>query len=185
VLLVGCGGTEEPSCAPAKEIATSSLVKTGDTWDGVFTSKIEAPIDKVMEAASHPERGHELLPDSILKSEIVSESGNTKTMDIVLKLEVLPPGFKIQNVRNEYTYYPQEKRFATKSIDFKLADITADYRFEPAGDGTLLKFTQKSKDKGGIALESLQKGAQCETFAIQVRVLRRALGLDKAPEAAG
>jgi hypothetical protein len=184
-LVAGCGGKTEPSCSPAKEIATSSLVKTGDTWDGVFTSKIEAPIDKVMEAASHPEKGHDLVPDSILKSEIVSESGNTKTMDVVIKLEILPPGFKIQNVRNEYTYYPQEKRFTTKSIDFKLADITGDYRFEPSGDGTLLKYTQKSKDKGGIALESLQKGAQCETFAIQVRVLRRALGLDKASEAAG
>jgi hypothetical protein len=183
--VAGCGSKTEPSCSPAKEIATSSLVKTGDTWDAVLTSNIEAPVDKVLEAASHPEKGHDLVPESILKSEILSESGNVKTLDIVLKLDILPPGFKLQNVKNEYTYNLPEKRFTTKSIDFKLADITSEYRFEPSADGkgTLLKFTQKSKDKGGIALESLQKGAQCETFVIQVRAVRRALGLDKAPAA--
>ena len=181
----GCGGKTEPSCPPAKEIATSSVVKTGDTWDVALTSMIDAPVDKVLEAAMHPERGHELVPENILKSELVGEAGNTKTMDIVARLEILPPGFKVQNIKTEYTYYPQEKRFATKSIDFKLADITSDYKFEPAqdGKGTLLKFTQKSKDKAPLIVDSLQKGALCETFSIQVRVIRRALGLEQPPPA--
>jgi hypothetical protein len=185
IALAGCGGKTEPSCSPAKEIATSSVVKTGDTWDAALTSNIEAPVDKVIEAASHPEKGHDLVPENILKSEILSESGNVKTLDIVARLEVLPPGFKVQNIKTEYTYYPEQKRFTTKSIDFKLADITSDYRFEPSADGkgTVLKFTQKSKDKAPMIVESLQKGALCETFAIQVRVVRRALGLDKAPAA--
>jgi hypothetical protein len=185
MLAAGCGGKTEPSCSPAKEIATSSVVKTGDTWDATLTSNIEAPIDKVLEAASHPEKGHDLVPESILKSELVSETGNSKMLDIVARLEILPPGFKVQNIKTEYTYYPQEKRFSTKSIDFKLADITSEYRFEPSADGkgTVLKFTQKSKDKAPMIVESLQKGALCETFAIQVRVVRRALGLDKAPAA--
>lgn len=186
-LAAACGGKTEPSCAPAKEIATSRVVKSGDTWDATLTSNIEAPVEKVLEAASHPERGHELVPESILKSEIMSESGNTKTLDIVARLEILPPGFKVQNIKTEYTYFPEEKRFATRSIDFKLADITSDYRFEPSDDGkgTVLRFTQKSKDKAPMIVESLQKGALCETFAIQVRVVRRALGLDQAPPAAG
>jgi hypothetical protein len=185
--LAGCGGETEPSCSPAKEIATSRVVKNGDTWDATLTSNIEAPVDRVVEAASHPERGHELVPESILKSEILSESGNVKMLDIVARLDVLPPGFKVQNVKTEYTYFPEEKRFSTKSIDFKLADITSDYKFVPSDDGkgTVLQFTQKSKDKAPMIVESLQKGALCETFAIQVRVVRRALGLDKAPEAAG
>lgn len=179
-LLSGCGGKPEPSCGPMKEIATSSVVKVGDTWDVAITSSIDAPIDKVFEAATHPEKGHDLVPESILKSELVSENGNTKMMDLVVRLDILPPGFKVQNVKNEYTYYPQDKRFTTKSIDFKLADITSEYKFEPSpdGKGTLLKFTQKSKDKSPMILDSLQKGAQCETFAIQARVVRRALGLD-------
>src|SRR5262245_38627038 len=114
-LLSACGGKTEPSCSPAKEITTSSLVKNGDTWDVAITSNIEAPVDKVLEAASHPERGNELVPESVLKSELVSENGNTKTLDIVARLDVLPPGFKVQNVKTEYTYYPQENRFTAKS----------------------------------------------------------------------
>ena len=187
MLLAGCGGKTEPTCPPAKEIATSSVVKTGDTWDVAITSSvIDAPIDKVYEAATHPEKGHDLVPESILKSELVSEEGNSKMMDLVVRLDILPPGFKVQNVKNQYVYYPQEKRFTTKSIDFKLADISADYKFEPApdGKGTVVKFTQKSKDKSPMIVESLQKGALCETFAIQVRVVRRALGLDTAEKPA-
>ena len=182
-LVSGCGGKTEPSCSPAKEITTSSLVKNGDTWDVAITSNIDAPLDKVLEAASHPERGNELVPESILKSELVSGDGNTKTLDIVARLDVLPPGFKVQNVKTEYTYYPQEKRFTAKSIDFKLADITSEYRLEPSSDGkgTLVKFTQKSKDKAPMIVESLQKGALCEQFAIQMRVVRRAVGVDEKP----
>ena len=180
LLVSGCGGKTEPSCSPMKEIATSSLVKNGDSWDVAITSNIPAPIDKVLEAAQHPEKGNELVPESILKSELVSENGNTKTMDIVARLEILPPGFKVQNIKTEYTYYPQEKRFASKSIDFKLADITSDYKLAPSSDGqgTVVNFTQKSKDKAPMIVESLQKGALCEQFAIQMRVIRRALNID-------
>jgi hypothetical protein len=179
-VLAGCGGKTEPTCPPAKEIGTSSVVKNGDTWDVVITSNIDAPVDKVFEAASHPEKGHDLVPESILKSDLIGEEGDKKTMDLVVRLDILPPGFKVQNVRNEYVYYPQDKRFTTKSIDFKLADITSEYKFEPSSDGkgTVIKFTQKSKDKSPMILDSLQKGAQCETFAIQAKVVRRALGLD-------
>jgi hypothetical protein len=183
LLVSGCGGKTEPSCSPMKEIATSSLVKNGDTWDVAITSNIPAPIEKVLEAASHPEKGNELVPESILKSEIVSDNGNTKTLDIVARLDVLPPGFKVQNVRTEYTYYPSDKKFTSKSIDFKLADITSEYKLAPSSDGqgTVVNFTQKSKDKAPMIVESLQKGALCEQFAIQMRVLRRALGVDQAP----
>jgi hypothetical protein len=183
LLLAGCGGKVEPTCPPMKEIGTSSVVKNGDTWDVAITANIEAPLDKAFEAASHPEKGHELVPESILKSDLESEAGNVKTMDIVVRLDILPPGFKVQNIKNVYTYYPQERRFTTKSIDFKLADISSEYKFEasPDGKGTVLKFTQKSRDKSPMIVESLQKGAQCETFAIQARVVRRALGLDPVP----
>jgi hypothetical protein len=181
----GCGGPKDASCSPAKEIATSSVVKDGDTWNATITSTIEAPIDKVLEAASHPEKGHDLVPENIMKSELVGESGNQKTLDIVARLDILPPGFKVQNIKTEYVYYPQEKRFTTKSIDFKLADITSEYKFAPSADGTgtVLTFTQQSKDKAPMIVESLQKGALCETFTIQVKVMRRALGLEQAEQA--
>ena len=185
-MLAACGGKTEPSCPPAKEIATSNVVKNGDTWSVNLTSNLDAAPDKVYDAFTHPEKAHDLAPESVLKSDLVTDDGNKKVVDIVGRLEILPPGFKVQNIKTEYTYYPEQKRFTTRSIDFKLADINSDYRFEPSpdGKGTVIKFTQTSKDKAPMIVESLQKGALCETFATQVKVVRRALGLDSAEKPA-
>ena len=169
----------QAATGPAKEIVSESMTKSGDVWHVSFVSKFDAPVDKVYEIFSHPERSHELAPDNVLKSEVVSEDGNTKTIDLIGKLDILPPGFKVQNVRTEYTLYPTEHRITTKTVNFKLADINSEYKFEatPDGKGTLLRFNQTSKDKGGIPVESVQKGALRETYVTQVRAVNRALGL--------
>ena len=179
VLLVwGCGGQTEPSCSPMKEIATSSVVKNGDTWDVAITSNIDAPVDKVLEAAQHPEAGHDLVPESILKSDLVGENGSTKTMDIVARLDILPPGFKVQTARVEYSFFPGEHRITSRSVDSKLADLTAEYKFDPTpdGKGTILHFTQQAKDKGQIPIEDVQKGALRELYITQVRAVNKAVG---------
>jgi len=169
----------QAATGPAKEIVSESMAKSGDVWHVSFVSKFDAPVDKVYEIFSHPERSHELAPDNVLKSEVVSEDGNTKTIDLIGKLDILPPGFKVQNVRTEYTLYPTEHRITTKTVNFKLADINSEYKFEatPDGKGTLLRFNQTSKDKGGIPVESVQKGALRETYLTTVRSVNRALGL--------
>jgi hypothetical protein len=167
-----------------KEITSEKIERRGDTWHVNFTAMFAAPIDQVFEAFQHPERAHEFVPENVMKSEIAKDEGNTKVVNVVGKLDILPPGFKVQNLMTEYTVFPAEKRISSKSINFKLADITSNYRFEPAGDGkaTLLKFDQTSKDKAPLIVESLQKGALRETFATQVRAVNRALGL--APKVA-
>ncbi|HJQ85198.1 MAG TPA: SRPBCC family protein [Candidatus Binatia bacterium] len=173
---------QEAAACPAKEITSSRMEKKGDTWHAELTSKIEAPLDKVFDAFQHPERAVEFVPENVMKSEIVEDKGNTKVVEVVGRLDILPPGFKVQNLRTEYTIYPAEHRITSKSIDFKLADINSEYNFEPTSDGkTLLKFTQTSKQKQQLIVEALQKGALCETYATQVRAVNRALGL--APKA--
>jgi hypothetical protein len=179
----GCGGGGEAS-APAKEIVSESMVKNGDTWSIEFTSKIDAPVDKVWEAMNKPERAHDLAPENVLKSELIKEDGNTKVVDIVGRLEVLPPGFKVQNIRNEFVFYPAEKRFTQKSIDFKLADLSSEYKLEPAdgGKATLITFKQTSKDKSPMLVDSLQKGALRETYITQIKILNKSLGLEAPAE---
>ena len=174
----------QAAVGPAKEIVSESMSKLGDVWHVSFVSRFDAPVDKVYEVFSHPERSHELAPDNVLKSELVSEQGNTKVIDLVGKLDILPPGFKVQNIRTEYTLSPEEHRIVSKTIDFKLADINSEYKFEPTpdGKGTLLRFTQTSKDKGGIPVESVQKGALRETYVTQIRAVNRALGLTPADQ---
>lgn len=177
--IVGCNGCgEQAATGPTKEIATESIERSGDTWHIAFTTKFDAPVDKVFDAFSHPERAHDLVPDNVLKSEVIKEDGNVKLVEVIGKLDILPPGFKVQNLRTEYTLVPDQKRITSKSVDFKLADINSDYKFESAGTGTLLTFTQTSKDKSPMLVESLQKGALRETYITQVRAINRALGLD-------
>jgi len=174
----------QAAVGPAKEIVSESMSKSGDVWHVSFVSKFDAPVDKVYEVFSHPERSHELAPDNVLKSEVVSEQGNTKVIDLIGKLDILPPGFKVQNIRTEYTLDPEGHRITSKTVDFKLADIASEYKFEPTpdGKGTLLRFNQTSKDKGGIPVESVQKGALRETYVTQIRAVNRALGLTPADQ---
>jgi len=174
---------QQAAACPAKEIATSNMSKSGDTWHIAFTSKFDAPLDKVFDAFQHPERAAEFAPENVIKAEVVKDEGSTKTIDVVGKLDILPPGFKVQNLRTQYTVYPDQHRITSKSIDFKLADIDSEYKFEPTPDGkTLLKFNQTSKQKQQMLVEALQKGALCETYATQVRAVNRALGLAPMPE---
>lgn len=176
----GCGGVD--LSGPAKEIVSESMEKDGDTWKVSFVSTIDAPVDKVWEAFRHPERAHEHLPDSVLKSELVSENGNVKVVDVVGRLDVLPPGFKVQSLRNEYTFYPDEKRFTSRSIDFSLADITSEFTLEPTpdGTGTVVRLSQTNKAKSQMIVESLQKGAIKETYITQIRAVNKALGIEDA-----
>jgi hypothetical protein len=179
--LSGCGGCGGGQVAgPVKEIVTESIEKQGDTWHVSFVSNFDAPVDKVYEVFTLPEKGHEILPDSILKSETVSQNGDVKVVDVVIRLEILPPGFKVQTLRNEYTFLPGEKRITSRTIGFKLADINSEFKFTPSADGkgTTLTFTQTSKDKAPMLVESLQKGALRETYVTQVKIANKALGLD-------
>jgi ligand-binding SRPBCC domain-containing protein len=173
---------QQAASGPAREIVSEDISKSGDTWTVHFTSKFDAPVDKVWDAFAHPERVQQYAPDNVLKSELVKEEGNTKVVDLIGKLDILPPGFKVQNIRYEWTYFPAEKRMTSRSIDFKLADFNAEYRFAPSpdGKGTILTYQLTSKDKAPMLVESLQKGALRETYLTQVRAANRALGLAPA-----
>ena len=89
----------------------------------------------------------------------------------------------LQKVTMEYTFFPAEKRIASRSINYNLADMVSEYRFVPSPDGkrTLLRFSQQSKEKLGNPLpESVQKGALKESYVTQVRTVKKALGTSGA-----
>jgi hypothetical protein len=185
VAFAGCGGCNRTTEGPVKEISSESIEKVGDTWNVNFTSKFDAPVDKVWEAMTQPERMHEMMPDNILKSELVSKDGDSKVVDLVFKLDILPPGFKVQTIRNQLQFFPNDKRIEQKSVDFKLADIASEYKLTPINDGkgTLLTFKQTSKDKSPLLVDSLQKGALRETYIRQVDIVNKALGVNQQPAA--
>jgi uncharacterized protein YndB with AHSA1/START domain len=158
------------------EISREKMEKVEDTWQIEFDTVFDAPVDKVYVAYTQPERAHELLPEKVISSELKSSSANTKVVEIKGRVLNLP----VQRLVIEYTLYPAEKRITSKTLDYNLADINSEYRFQPSPDGTktLLRFTQTSKDKLGNPLpESVQKGALKETYVTTVRTVKKALGL--------
>jgi len=171
---------------PAKEIVSESIEREGDIWHASFTSKIDATPDEVYQAFSQPERSAEIMPESFPQSKLVSSEGNKKVVDFVARLEILPPGFKVQNPRVEFTYFPNEKRITTRTIDFQLADIESVYTFEPAdgGKATIVRLEQKNKPKQASIVESLQKGAIRESYVTQVRGATKGIAEEKARRAA-
>jgi hypothetical protein len=161
---------------PIKEIAGEKMEKVGDTWHIEFLSQFDAPVDKVYEAYTHPERARELNPERVLLSELKRSGDNTKVVEIHGRVLNLPT----QVLLIEYTFHPGEKRITTRTLDYNLADISSEYRFEPSPDGarTLLRFTQTSKDKLGNPLpQAVQESALKEIYVTQVRVVKKALGL--------
>lgn len=177
---------QQAASGPAKEIVSESIERKGDTWHVSFVSRFDAPVDRVYDAFTHFERGKELAPESVLKAEVVKEEGNVKTIDLVVRLDILPPGFKVQNPRIEYTFFPAEHRITSRTIDFQLADIISEYKFEPTpdGKGTVLRLSQTNKAKAATIVEALQKGAIRETYVTSVRAVNRALGLAPPAEKA-
>ena len=171
---------------PAKEIVSEKIEKDGDLWHASFVSKIDATPDEVYRAFSQPERSSEMMPDSFRQSKLVSSEGNKKVVDVVAVLEILPPGFKVQNPRIEFTYFPNEKRITSKTIDFQLADITSEYKFEPADGGktTIVRVEQTNKPKTAAIVESLQKGAIRESYINQIRAANKGIAQERAEKAA-
>src|SRR2546422_10009692 len=106
VVVIAVGGylgwqyyrSQQMAQSPVKEIASEKIERVGDTWHVAFTSRFDAPVDRVYEAFSQPERVHEFAPENVLKSEMVKSENNTKAVYIMRRLDILPPGFKAHNI---------------------------------------------------------------------------------------
>jgi len=172
---------------PAKEIVSESIEREGDTWHASFVSKLDATPDEVWQAFQQPERLSEIMPESFTQSKLVSSESNKKVVDVIARLEILPPGFKVQNPRIEFTYYPEEKRMVTRTIDFQLADIDSEYKLEPAdgGKSTIVRLEQKNKPKQATIVESLQKGAIRESYVNQIRAANKGIAQERGQRQAG
>jgi hypothetical protein len=89
-----------------------------------------------------------MMPDSFKQSKLVSSEGNKKVVDVDRRARDPAPGFKIRT-RASRSPTSREKRITTKTIDFQLADITSEYKFEPAdgGKATIVRVEQQNKPK--------------------------------------
>ena len=90
--------SQQMAASPVKEIASEKIERVGDTWHVAFTSRFDAPVDKVWDAFGQPERVHEYAPENVLKSELVKNENNVKVVDIIGRLDKRVAGVRANQV---------------------------------------------------------------------------------------
>ena len=157
---------------PVPEILSEKLDKDTDTMSFAFTSRIDAPVDLVMQAFSEPERAAE-FSNNIHFSKLIRSEGNKKTVEFEMVILRRPQQFSL-----EFTFFPEERRIAVKTVENPLSDLSVEYHLVPSPDGmkTLLTYNGTSKDKTNLPIPlALQKSALRETFVAMIQALKKGI----------
>jgi hypothetical protein len=158
---------------PVEEIVYEKLEKDGKVFEIELRSRIDAPVDVVWAAMLEPEKLAE-NSDQYKKSELISETENSKELDLhVLALDNLQQ-FKILLVFDE-----PNKIVKLSTTESTLADIEGSYLLEPSPDGKMTLYTYKAIQTDKVALPisvDVQRSALKESFVNQVRAIKKQIG---------
>jgi len=157
---------------PVPEILSEKLDKQASTMTIEFISRIDAPVAAVLQAFSEPERSAE-FSTIVRYSKLLHSEGNRKVVEFEMVILGQPQRFTL-----EFTFLPEEKRVAIKTLENQLADFNGEYRLTPSPDGTktLLTYSGTSTDKVKLPVPlALQKSALRETFVSTVQTLKKGL----------
>jgi hypothetical protein len=159
---------------PVEEIVFEKLEKDGKVFDVELHSRIDAPADVVWAAMKNPEKLAE-YSEQYKKSTLISESGNTKQLDLhVLALD------NLQQFKVELTFDDASKTITLKTLESTLADIQGTYELVPSPDGEKTLYIYKAKQTDKVALPisvDVQRSALKESFVNQVRAVKKQAGL--------
>jgi hypothetical protein len=159
---------------PVEEIVFEKLEKDGKVFDVELHSRIDAPADVIWAAMKNPEKLAE-NSDQYKKSALLSESGNTKQLDLhVLALD------NLQQFKVELTFDDASKTITLKTLESTLADIQGTYELVPSPDGQKTLYIYKAKQTDKVALPisvDVQRSALKESFVNQVRAIKKQAGL--------
>ena len=161
---------------PVPEILSEKLDKQADTMTVEFTSRIDAPVAAVLRAFTEPERTAE-FSSMVRYSKLLQSEGNRKVVEFEMVILGQPQRFTL-----EFTFLPEEKRVAIKTVESQLADLNGEYRLAPSPDGakTLLTYSGTSKDKVKLPVPlALQKSALRETFVSTIQALKKGLAAQR------
>jgi len=159
---------------PVEEIVFEKLNKDGKVFDVELHSRIDAPIDVVWVAMKSPEKLAQ-NSDQYKKSDLVSEEGNKKVLDLnVLALD------NLQQFKIELTFDDATKTTTLRTLESTLADIQGTYELVPSPDGQKTLYIYKAKQTDKVALPisvDVQRSALKESFVNQVRAIKKQIGL--------
>lgn len=157
---------------PVPEILSEKLDKQADTMTVEFTSRIDAPVAAVLRAFSEPERTAE-FSSMVRYSKLLQSEGNRKVVEFEMVILGQPQRFAL-----EFTFLPEEKRVAIKTVENQLTDLNGEYRLVPSPDGakTLLSYSGTARDKVKLPVPlAFQKSAMRETFVSTIQALKKGL----------
>jgi ribosome-associated toxin RatA of RatAB toxin-antitoxin module len=155
---------------PVPEILSEKFDKQADTMAIEFTSRIDAPAAAVLRALAEPERSAE-FSNMVRYSKLLRGEGNRKVVEFEMVILGQPQRFTL-----EFTFMPEQRRVAVKTVENQFADLTGEYRLTPSPDGgkTLLTYTGTSRDKVKLPVPlALQKSAVRETFVSTLQALKK------------
>ena len=159
---------------PVEEIVFEKLDKEGKVFDIELHSRVDAPADAVWAAMKQPEKLAE-NSDQYKKSALISETGNTKQLELhVLALD------NLQQFKVELTFDDAAKKITLKTLESTLADIQGTYELVPSPDGQKTLYIYKAKQTDKVALPisvDVQRSAIKESFVNQVRAIKKQIGV--------
>ncbi len=157
---------------PVAEILSETLDQQDDVLRVEFTSRLDAPVARVMRALTEPERSQE-FSDSVRRSELVHHHGNRKV--VAFEMQVLG---RPQESTLAFTFFPQENRVLLETVENQMTDLRGEYVLTPSPDGekTLLTYRASTKDKTHMPIPlGLRKSALREAFVLTLRGLKKGL----------
>lgn len=157
---------------PVDEILSEKLEKDAGTMTIEFTSRLDATVEAVFRAFTEPERTQE-FSKTVRYSKLLRSEGNQKAVEFEMVILGQP-----QRLTIEFTFVPDERRIALKTVESQFSDLSGEYRLSPSPDGTktLLTYTGTAKDKVKVPVPlAFQKSALRETFVSTIRALKQGL----------
>lgn len=139
-----------------------------------LSAEVNAPLEDVYGSFNRPE-DLEKNSEQYEQTKLVKSEGAVKVVDY--RVSTLG---RIQTFTMELTMVPAEHRVKLKTLKSSLADITGEYRLEPAptGKGTIIYYTADQKDRRNIPFPvSVQKTAIKEAFDNLIAGIKK--GLEK------
>ncbi|OFV88071.1 MAG: hypothetical protein A3J75_05925 [Acidobacteria bacterium RBG_16_68_9] len=156
---------------PVKEIEFEKFTKDGDITTIQFTSRLDAPLEKVQAAMWGVERGAESV-EGIRQSKLVKAEGNSKVVELQLKLLSLP----LQQYTMEFTLDPGAHRMTFKTLQSQTQDLSGWYHLEGSPDGKQTSISYEARSRAKIPLpvpQSVQESAQKEFFVNTIRGIKK------------
>jgi hypothetical protein len=155
-------------------LLTENIGHDGDLWKADFTARIPAPEPTVFTAIRNIENTHS---DQIKAVRVVSQSGNTKTVD----MDIAGPGGQTITTQLEFEYLPDEKKITYHTVNNPLLDTQAVYQLGDEGASTFIDYHETTRLLQPLPVpDGVIKQVIRGIFVAQLETLKRTLNLKTA-----